>query len=670
MRFRLFLAAVFSALLSVAPARAGVAEYNFDIEYKTVSPAGEPVRTMVVDGGIPGPTIEAKLGDTLRVTFNNKLDVETSIHWHGVLLPADQDGVPHLNTRPIAPGTSFTFEFPVRVAGTYWYHSHTGLQEQRGVYGSIVFHPETEAVKSDRDYVVVFSDWTNEDPDKVLHNLKRDGDYYALKKGSVQSWDKVIASGGKAISARLDAAWSRMGPMDLSDIGYDAFLTNGEAQTRIGPAKPGERIRLRLINAGASSYFDVEFAGGPMTIVAADGIDVESRAVKRLRMAVAETYDVIVTLPDARAYELRATATDGTGYTVGLLGEGDLVAAPDVPKPDLFIGMEMGGMEMEHAGHTAMKMGPLPHMTDYESLRALEATTFSTERPVREVILNLTGDMERYVWSINNRTLSESERILIRKGEVVRFRLVNKTMMAHPMHLHGHFFRVITSAGAKSPLKHTVNVPPMSTLTIEFLANEERDWFFHCHMLYHMMSGMAAVVSYEATSQAEKGVLKSIAEDRNWFAYADIGAQSNKATGRLWARDKRFEVSLDYDYDWKHEYEVEALVERRLSRWLGIYAGANFEADEDGDKDQTGVIGIRYLLPMMIEADLRIDTEGHVRVEVGSELQLTSRLTFDWHVDTDEDYELGLEYEISKSVSLTASHGSQYEAGGGILVKF
>ena len=689
---RVFLIVVLLQPLLAFGAAAAVVEYVLDIEYRTVNKAGRPVRAMVVGGSIPAPTIEATIGDLLRVTFHNKMDVETSIHWHGVLVPPQQDGVPYLNTLPIAAHSSFTFEFPIRTAGTYWYHSHTGLHEQRGVYGSLVFRPIVETIQVDREYVVVFSDWTNERPKDVLRHLKRDGDYYALQKNSVQSWDRVIANGSKAIRNRLRSAWTRMGPMDLSDVGYDAFLANGEAVHRLGPARPGERVRLRMINAAASSYFDIEFAAGPMTIVSADGVDLRPQAVKRLRMAVAETYDVIVELPENLAYELRATSMDGTGFATAILGQGDIVRAPSYPRPNLFLmdmGMEgmkemtgqaMSGMkEMAPAPMAAMKemakkpMAPgrvIDHLKDYDALKALESTEYRAGGPRREHVLELTGNMERYVWSINNRTLSEADRILIRKGEVVRFVLVNKTMMNHPMHLHGHFFRVLNGQGALSPLKHTLDVGPMSTVTIEFEANEERDWFFHCHNLYHMASGMARVISYEATSRADKSVIRKLAEDRHWFAFADLALMSHKLAGRAWIANARNRFEIDWDFDWRDEYEIEPIYVRNISRWLDVYAGGSFEADEDGSRENVGMLGVRYILPMLITADLRIETNGDVHFGLSSELQLQKRLKFDWEWNTDKEYELGLEYELNKAVSIYATHGSEYETGVGLLLKF
>jgi len=328
---------IFILSLYTLPLCAKLVEYSFDIGYKKINITGKSVTAMAIDDRIPGPTIEAHIDDTLRVTFRNKMNVETSIHWHGILLPNDQDGVPYITTPPIRAQSSFTYQFKVKQVGTYWYHSHTGLQEQQGIYGSIIFHPKHgERVKADRDYIVVFSDWTDEQPVRVLAHLKMDGDYYSLKKGTVLSWDKVLQYGWPAFKNRIRGAFTRMGAMDLSDIGYDAFLSNGKREEHL-IAQPGEHIRLRLINAAASSYFNVEFAGGPMTIVSADGIDVQSQKVKRLRIAIAETYDVIVKIPTNKSYELRATSEDGTGYSSTYIGSGPPLLAPDIPRPNLFL---------------------------------------------------------------------------------------------------------------------------------------------------------------------------------------------------------------------------------------------------------------------------------------------------------------------------------------------
>lgn len=679
---------VLSAMLfSPSVVWAKLVEYQLDVDYKTVNFTGKSIQAITVGGTLPAPTLEATVGDTLRVTFHNKLNVETSVHWHGILLPNDQDGVPYLTSPPIKAGTSFSFEYPVVHHGTYWYHSHTGLQEQRGVYGSLVFHPKQgERVEAEHDVVVVLSDWTDEDPNQVMHNLKKSDDYYALKKDSVQSWAKVISRGTKAIKHRLDGALMRMGPMDVSDVGYDAFLANGQQEYALPNIKAGERVRLRLINAGTSSYFNVAYAGGPMTIVAADGVDIEPVDVARQRLAIAETYDVIVTLPDHGAYEFRATSQDGTGYSSVVLGEGALVAAPTMTKPEpMMMDHAMHDEKKSKVGHKAMKnmdhaaMGhsmdgakpPTTPMMEYELLRSLTPTRFNPDNPKRTVHLALTGDMARYAWSFNNKVLSEDSQIMIRRGETVQFVLENTTMMSHPLHLHGHFFRVLNGQGDYSPLKHTVNVPAMKTVTIEFLANEEKDWFFHCHNLYHMKSGMARVVSYEGTSQLDLDVLSNIYSDRHWFYFADVEVQSRFTGGELRAENTRNAFNVEYDWDYEGEYDVEVTYDRNFNRFFELYAGGQFEReDEDDDVDNTAIVGVRYLLPLLIEVDLRVDNEGDGRLGLSSELQLSDRIAFEWDVNTDHEYRLQLDYEVNKRVSLVGSRDDQYGWGAGIKMKF
>ncbi len=688
--------ALFLNFLMPPAVSADTVEYSFDIDYKNVNFTGETVQAMSVGGSIPAPTIEATVGDILRVTLTNKMAVESSVHWHGILLPNDQDGVPYLTTPPIQPGTSFTFEYPVIHHGTYWYHSHTGLQEQRGVYGSIVFHPaEGELVAADHDVVVVLSDWTDENPNRVMHNLKKSDDYYALKKGSVQSWFNVVRHGRQVIANRLEGAWMRMGPMDISDVGYDAFLANGEKVHRLPGIRAGETVRLRLINAGASSYFNVEFADGPMTILAADGVDVEPQPVDRLRLAIAETFDVIVTLPEDGAYEFRATAEDGTGYASVMLGDGPVNHANDIPPPNPYLmdhGHHGGGHRMTHealpdpadnedmhrghamtsSGHShgshVAGAGP-ERMQEYELLRSRQPTNFDGSNPRRVVRLELTGDMERYAWSFNNKVLSEDSQIMIRRGETVQFVLDNKTMMHHPLHLHGHFFRVLNGQGEYSPLKHTVNVPPLQSVTIEFFADQEKDWFFHCHNLYHMKSGMARVISYAGSSTTTRDSLSPLFADRQWFYFADIGVQTNFASGELRAESTRHALDLEFDWDYEDEYEVEVAYERSLTRFLEVYAGAEVEKEDD-ERESIGVLGLTYVLPLLIDADLRVDTDGRARLGLASELQLTDRASFHWMVNTDSEYRLELDYEVNKRISITGNHDDHYDWGVGIKFKF
>ncbi|MFC3050590.1 multicopper oxidase domain-containing protein [Kordiimonas pumila] len=728
-----FKTAFLALLLMAAPltAHAKIVEYELDIDTATVNFTGKPVEALTVGGGIPAPLITARVGDTLRVTFHNKLNTASSIHWHGVLLPNEQDGVSFLTTTPIAAKSSHTFEYPIKHKGTFWYHSHTGLQEQRGVYGPIVFYPET-GEEEYTEKVVVLSDWTDENPHHVLANIKKDGDYYALKKDSVQSWGKVIAHGWSAVKNRLSGAWTRMGPMDISDVGYDAFLANGQRQSGF-KVSHGSKVKLRIVNAAASSYFNIEYAGGPMTIVAADGVDVQPVKVQRIRHAIAETYDVIIDAPHRGAAEFRATSEDGTGYASIFIGpdpEGTIKHAPDIPKPDPFAvdhsmhggmeGMDHGAMEhsatdsgdmagmdhaamghtmpqeapkapapidhskMDHAamGHTMPQAAPLasgepiPYMTDYEPLKSVEESSLTAGRPEREVVLTLTGNMERYVWGFDGKTLLESDKILIKRGENVRFVLKNDTMMHHPVHLHGHFFRVITSAGAFSPVKHTVNVPPMGQVIIEFEANEEKDWFFHCHNLYHMKTGMARVISYEGSSTYNDATRAKLAANP-WFYRGDITATNAVSAVNLRMSNTRnaFEADFDYGFDEKG-FEGKATYERSINKFFDLYGGVRVERHEVGEPTETrGILGAKYVLPLLIEAEVEIDSKGDITAGFESELQLTKRLKFEWEweydfSDKEDEYTLALSYELSKRWLITARHDKDHGTGAGIRVKF
>ena len=651
---------------------AGTVAYEFDIDYRDINITGEPVRALVIDGGIPGPTIEADLNDTLRITFNNRMDVDTSIHWHGVLLPNDQDGVPYLTTPPIAAGSSLTFEYPVTHTGTYWYHAHTGLQEQRGLYGAMVFRDPDETHRYDKDLVVVLSDWTDEHPRTVLRNLKREDDYYSLKKDTVQSWQGVLKNGKQAIKNRIDGALIRMGPMDLSDVGYDAFLINGQQSLHNAGIKQGDRVRLRIINASASSYFHVEFSGGDMLLIEADGVPVVERTVERLRLATAETYDVIVDIRADKRYELRATSEDVSGHASYYLGTGDAVPVLPALKPNLYL--------VGHGSHSrrrgrmvhADRHGSMHHTSEYAGLKAKNPTVFDAGRDTREIDLRLTGSMERYTWSFDNKTLTEVDKIRINKGEVVRFKLINETMMHHPIHLHGHFFRVLNGQADYAPLKHTVNVPPLDTVTIEFAADEEKDWFFHCHNLYHMKSGMARVVSYLPAGQDDYFNSRFYRFHRKygdpWYLFADTAFQSQMMAGRLWAYNVHNGFEVEYDFDYDDEYDVDVTYRRQLTRFLALYAGAGLEREERAEN--RGIAGVTYVLPLLIDADLRIDSSGHFRMELESELQLTDRARFHWNWNSDAEYRVQLSYEINKKTAITGGYDSDFDLGAGFEYRF
>jgi CopA family copper-resistance protein len=779
-----------------------VREYTLTVDEGIVNKTGKPVKGMTVNGGIPGPTLRFAEGEYAVIYVTNNMDVETSVHWHGILLPNFFDGVPYLTTPPIAPGTTFKYEFPLIQSGTYWYHSHTMLQEQSGVYGSIVIEPKVKTLDYDTDLVLVLSDWTDERPANVLRNLKRRNEWYNIRKNTATPLNRVIARG--ALGAQLNFWKQRMEGMDIADIFYPAFLSNGEKTRNYNQFKPGERVRLRIINAAASSQFWLTFGGEDPLLVAADGLDVVPVRRNKTFIAIAETYDFIVTVPARGKMEVRAMAQDGSGHTSTFLGQGETVAAPVVPRPDQYammkqmaaMDMRMGapamklnpseeepqemmedwGMKMDHAGmrhdmrgmkhrkgmempgdsmkkqdmkhaemdHSRMDHGQpngsrsmegdsthsmegmkMDNMEDakdgtgggmddmdmtgmdmfaeynYDYLESPERTNIPTDpeehRPVRRILLNLTGNMWRYIWSMNGVPLSEADKIKIKKGEVVRITLNNLTMMHHPMHLHGHFFRVLNKNGDYSPLKHTVNVAPMQKITIEFDAREYGDWFFHCHVLYHMMAGMARVYSYDTLrdSRMVRYPLKKLLNEGNHFytwGVADVA--SHMAHVNLVSSNIRNQFNLRAEYGWNRRMEVEVTYERYLYDYFRVFAGVNVEnerAENPDDIVTTAVGGIRFLTPYLVNLDLRIDNRLRPELRLSRELMIFPKTNlfgeFEYRADfgwtnrslnentgkafsREVTWSVGMEYFLSRNVSLMGSYDNRFGAGGGLTVRF
>lgn len=695
---------LFLALFCTPIAEAKTVRYELSITRQSVNLSGKRQVDFALsaNGGIPAPTLEFTEGDDAEILVKNGTDEEVSIHWHGILLPPLMDGVAYVNTPPIYAGKEFLFKFRIRQHGTYWYHSHTMLQEQKGVYGAIVIHPAKKTLSYDRDLVLVLSDWTDENPDQVLKNLRKDGDYYLYKKGTMRSWLGALRAGG--LGTYLSDEWARMGGMDLSDVGYDAFLINGKKEVSFPELTAGERVRLRIINAGASSYFYASLGKEHMRVVAADGIDIEPIDAKEILLGMAETYDVLFTVPKGKKLEFRATAQDVTGHASAWLGEGEPVAAPDKPFPDLYAPMNHGG----HGGHAGHDMANMDHSKmDHSSmdhskmdhskmdhsqhqghqpvkkveqllvdeLRAKSSTELPAAK-IHEVKLELDGDMERYVWFINGKPMHEDRDILIRENESVRFVFVNNTMMHHPMHLHGHFFRVLNGGKEKSPLKHTVDVPPHSTRTIEFRSNEPGEWMLHCHNLYHMKNGMARVVKYES--------FKTPAELEHWrhhdphmhehiYFAGMLQAASNQAEARLRAIRTRDELELRAEGTReKHTGKWELEGDLLYKRWLGFYFNLQGGATSFHEH-QRAIVGAGYLLPMLVESAVFVDQAGTLRLDLEKHFQWTSTLFTDaeLRLRTHEkpEWKLNLMYGPSWSWAV-GIHATQEMLGGGVQWRF
>ena len=654
-------------------------EYDLTISERTLSPAGRPVRALTVNGAIPAPVLRFREGDVVRITVRNALRYEeTSIHWHGLLVPNAMDGVPYLTTPPIPPGGKRVFEFRLRQSGTYWYHSHSGLQEQRGVYGAIVIEPrEPDDLKVDREHVVVLSDWTNESPEEVMRTLMRGSEWYALKKGNMQSLFGAWQAG--QLGEYFDRQYSRLPAMDISDIAYDAFLANGARRVHLD-AKPGERVLLRIVNSGASTYFHITSAAGPLTIVAADGPRVEPVAVKRLLIGMAETYDVIVTMPDEGAIEVRTTAHDGSGHASIVLGDGPVRAASDPPKPEIYLMDEMinaglASIIPKRAKNAANEPRPFAPYALLRSTKSTRIVAPEQEASVRKLTMRLTGNMQRYLWGFDNKTLSEDAVIPVSKGEVLRIKFINDTMMHHPLHLHGHFFRVLNGQGDHAPLKHTVDVPPMGRRTIEWIADEEGgDWFFHCHMLYHMDAGMARVFSYRGQGAGHIPKLDPKLIDP-WHLMVDGSVQTHMTMGMVMFMRGRNDYYLSWDSGLSQVHddrEIDVAWSRYLDPNWSTVLGFRFTTDPRAEN--RAFAGVRYRLPYLFHTSWIVDSEGDARVTIEKELQLTARAAIfgeiEYDTNTYTEWSAGAIWTLNKQFGLITEYHSDHGTGVGMTFSF
>ncbi|WP_316828282.1 multicopper oxidase family protein [Pedobacter miscanthi] len=713
--------------------------YDLYVADTTVTYAGKPKHAIAVNGSIPMPPLTFTEGDTAEIYVHNKLKEETSLHWHGLFLPNRYDGVPNMTQMPIKPGATHLYKFPIIQNGTHWYHSHTGLQEQIGMYGAFIIKKRKEwDIPS---IPLVLSEWTNMDPMEVQRSLHAASDWFSIKKGTTQSYAEAVKSGN--FKTKVANEWKRMNAMDVSDVYYDKFLINGENQNVQPQFKAGDKVRLRIANAGASSYFWLKYAGGKITVVATDGNDVEPVEVDRLIIAVSETYDVVVTIPENKSYEFLVTPEDRTKSASLWLGKGEKVPAGQMPKLKYFAGMkmmndmmdmngnmvEMKGMKMQNQVMD-MNMVMYPEITgsenpkkmddmdmgdmnmddetpnivtlNYNMLRAPKKTVLP-KGPIRELKFDLTGNMNRYVWTLDNKTVSESDKILIKKGENLRIILYNNSMMRHPMHLHGHDFRVINGQGDYAPLKNVLDIMPMERDTIEFAATENGgDWFFHCHILYHMMSGMGRVFSYENSPpnpdvpDPKLAQRKLFWDDRMPHLMGRVGIESSGSDGQLMLAQTRWSLNTMWHLGTNAMmgYESETMLGRYVGRnqWLFPYVGFDyhykkFNPDEKNifgsdernmfgqisnkENRKTIVAGIAYTLPMLIVADARIDGNGKLRFQLGREdIQVSKRLRANFMVNTDKEYAAGLRYILTKYMALSTHYDSDMGLGGGLTFNY
>ncbi|WKD48811.1 multicopper oxidase domain-containing protein [Microbulbifer spongiae] len=690
----LWISCILLVLISL-PVLSKRVEYTLVVDREPRSITGKTVQAITINSQLPGPTLEFVEGDYAVMHVENRMEKPITIHWHGLLVPNNMDGVPYVTNAPIMPGSAFTYEFPIKQSGTYWYHSHFGLQEQYGLTGSILIHPKERPPNAPADEIIMLADWNDERPEETLRKLKRDNEGFAIRTGNSQTLFGAIQAGtiGNVTKRNLYSLVNA----EVSDIAYDRVITNGRKDWDVDqPA--GRQVRLRVINGSTSTYFYLNYAGGPMTVIAADGQDIEPVELPRMLIAVAETYDILVTVPEGKSLEFRATNYDGSNHTSSWIGRGEKVYAPVIEKPNIYtyaanVGAELiqriqkrhkspGGMPKPDVRHITNIEGPILTGGDvqqrppapYQQLRSVTSTALPKHAPTRIVELMLTGDMKRYVWSMNGKTLSEDAYIRIRKGENVRFVLVNNTMMRHPMHLHGHFFRVVNGQGDYSPLKHTVDVAPMSTTMIEFRANEEKDWFFHCHILYHLESGMARIVHYEGTEVSpEIQAIRYKALEDPWYAWADIGLQTNMNTGFMITRNNHNDVFLTWESNWSNEYQATLGYYRFVNRFFSGFVGVNTDTDLAPHRTRA-VAGFYCLLPFKINALLWADDRGNGRITISRELAIIDRfgLGFEYEYDSfsKSEYLVALTYWHSDFLSFAATYDNDYQGGVGVLLRF
>lgn len=699
-----------------------IIRYDLHVKDTVVNFTGKPKRAIAVNGQIPMPTLTFTEGDIAEIYVHNEMDEETSLHWHGLFLPNKEDGVPYLTQMPIKPHTVYKYTFPVIQNGTHWYHSHSGLQEQIGMYGSFIINkkPDDPTFRKGIDDLpavpVILSEWTDMNPENIHRLLHNASDWFAIKKGTTQSYAEAIKQG--YFSTKVTNEWKRMNAMDVSDVYYNAFLINGKNKSQLSQFKAGDKVRLRVSNGGASTNFWLNYAGGKITVVANDGNDVEPVEVDRLLIAVSETYDFVVTIPEKNtSYEFLATPEDRTKSASLYLGDGIKQSSVPLPKLKYFKGMKMMNGMMKMNGDlddmgmsmalNQMDMNAVmyPEITDgssdiktlnYAMLKATSKTTLPEHAPVKELKFELTGNMNRYVWSLDNKVVSEADKILIKKGENVRIILHNGSMMRHPMHLHGHDFRLINGQGDYAPLKNVVDIMPMETDTIEFNANADGDWFFHCHILYHMMSGMGRIFSYENSKpnpeipNPKLAQRKLFADDRKFHFMAENDFATNGNDGEAMFQNTRWSIGTEWrlGYNNMHGYETETHIGRYIGKmqWLMPFIGFDWRSrkmemgeeeqnlfGQTNTKDKRALFsaGVNYTLPMLIMAQMEVFTDGKMRFQLErKDIPVSKRLRMNLMWNTDKEYMAGLKYIAGKNFGITTHYDSDMGIGFGLNLNY
>jgi FtsP/CotA-like multicopper oxidase with cupredoxin domain len=716
-----------------------VIRYDLHIKDTLVNFTGKTKKAIAVNGQIPMPTLTFTQGDTAEIYVYNELNEATSLHWHGLILPNKEDGVPYLTQMPIEPNTTHVYRFPIVQNGTHWYHSHSGLQEQIGMYGSMILNKRSDdttfrkGIDDLPTIPVIISEWTDYNPNNVHRMLHNATDWFAIKKGSTQSYIEAIKEGH--FTTKVKNEFKRMLAMDVSDVYYDRFFLNGNVESQLSQFKAGDKVRLRISNAGASTYFWLNYGGGKFQVVANDGNDVEPTEIDRLIIAVSETYDIVLTIPKKnKSFAFQATSEDRINRSLLYIGEGEKQNMAPLPRLKYFEGMKMMNSMMKMNGdlddmgmnmslnQMDMNVVMYPEITgasnaqlkenkenqynsnalsdivtlNYSMLKSPHNTSLPKEAPTKVLKFELTGNMNRYVWSMDNKVVSESDKILIKKGENVKMIIYNGSMMRHPMHLHGHDFRVLNGQGDNAPLKNIIDIMPMETDTLEFNANMEGDWFFHCHILYHMMSGMGRVFTYQ--NQAPNPLIpnpklaqrKLFGEDRKFHSMAENDFATNGNDGMVMLQNTRWSIGSEWrlGFNDMHGYESETHIGRYIGKmqWLMPFIGFDWRYRKlekgESEKNLFGQVntkderrqlslGVAYVLPMLVTFQTEVYQDGNLRLQLMREdIPLSKRLRGEFMVNTDKEFMLGARYIFNKNMGLRTHYDSDMGYGIGLYLNY
>ncbi|AUH73072.1 multicopper oxidase domain-containing protein [Legionella sainthelensi] len=691
---------------------------NLEVGYKTVCFAKQSKQAIAVNQQVPAPTLHFKEGDHVTINVSNHLDKGTAIHWHGLLVPWQMDGVEGVSQTEIHPGGTFRYQFKLKQSGTYWYHAHAGLQEQQGLYGAFIVDPiKPSDYTYTTDYVIVLSDWINTQPDKVQANLKKDGDYYASRFPLQPSLAKFIHDYKKATKEERSQLLEdyktmqqmRMSIYDISDVAYDAFLLNGHTNANPWTAsvEVGDVVRLRFIDAGSSTIFRIKIPDTSMKVVHIQGNDVKPYFVKDLTISPAETYDVLVKIEKDKPYIIYAESKDTVGAVFGALKTNtrqrintEVKPFPEpIPVTQEMMNIMMGGIyhgylpsnkQKKHLlmssknPHHSMKMdhsmkmpteptrfndtiapANIPFMTSldikYRDLFAAVPTN-DPHKPVEGIInLELFGYMGQYIWFINGTPGYKAKPIPLKPGKRYRFMFTNTSMMHHPMHLHGHWFILRTGKNYFDPLMHTLDIPPGATITADVDTDASGQWFFHCHMLYHMMSGMSRIFQYSSLIAITNGKLKPESIDKDtryqnrpivrvdeaikpinlslvkhpmahhagfWMStYLDVGADPVHNAQRLTYKGmygpdyNKLELFTNDAEIYKGAIEnadIDIFYWHLISQFWALKGGVNYFNQPASKPYWQAGIGIEGLMPFFIETDIRTYFYGgSVKFDIG-----------------------------------------------------